>query len=101
MEETSSSTIRHRIADFCKSAGMEKEQAKELYEKAGSIHHIPFEERADALYSAVSPLLQNAKNKQMATRYLANFVKSSKLWQENFCDPKVLKDYQKTAELSR
>ena len=84
MEDPSSRNIRHRIEGFCESAGMEKGQAKVLSDKAGSIHHIPFEERADILYQAVSPLL-----------------KSSKLWQENFCDPKVLKDYQKIQTASR
>ena len=101
MEDPSSSNIRHRIEGFCESAGMEKSQAKVISDKAGSIHHVPFEERADVLYQAVSPLLQNAKNKQLATRYLADFVKSSKLWQENFCNPKVLKDYQKSQAISR
>ena len=90
MEDPSSRNIRHRIEGFCESAGMEKGQAK--------VHSF---QTSSPVKQAVSPLLQNAKNKQSATRYLADFVKSSKLWQENFCDPKVLKDYQKIQTASR
>lgn len=85
--------VQKRVENFCKACGMKDAMAKALAQEVEMKETTPFEQRADKLFAAVSPLLESAPHKKKAVRFLADFVKTSEVWQENLCDPVVLKNY--------